>query len=180
MKRFEASDRVRLDAALGALARAEAAVDAPPHLEACVLAAFDAHHARRRSRRRVWRPIAAAAAVMLLGGTVWLRDRTAEPAAPPAAVPAWPVPTPAAVAPATDVAAVAESAPPTTEVFRPPALIVVGEPVTPGEPLQLVRMRVAAADLAALGIEPPPRAQRVELELLVGEDGVARGVRLVM
>ncbi len=60
---------------------------------------------------------------------------------------------------------------------------VVGGPLMADEPIRVVRMRVARSVLGELGI--PSSAQRgaalaetVDIDVLVGEDGVARGVRV--
>jgi hypothetical protein len=60
---------------------------------------------------------------------------------------------------------------------------VVGGPLMANEPIRVVRMRVERSVLGELGI-PSPAAQgtahleTVDIEVLVGEDGVARGVRV--
>jgi hypothetical protein len=59
-------------------------------------------------------------------------------------------------------------------------LVMVGEPLTEGEPVRVVRMRVAGSTLSALGIRSfaQPQPDSVDLEVLVGEDGVARALRV--
>ena len=52
-----------------------------------------------------------------------------------------------------------------------------------GEPIRVVRMRVARSVLGELGIPSPaqqgaPHLETVDIDVLVGEDGVARGVRV--
>jgi hypothetical protein len=60
---------------------------------------------------------------------------------------------------------------------------VVGGPLMANEPIRVVHMRVERSVLGELGI-PSPAAQgtapvdTVDIEVLVGEDGVARGVRV--
>jgi hypothetical protein len=59
-------------------------------------------------------------------------------------------------------------------------LVMVGEPLREGEPVRVVRMRVAGSTLSALGIRSlaQPQPDSVDLEVLVGEDGVARALRV--
>jgi hypothetical protein len=52
-----------------------------------------------------------------------------------------------------------------------------------GEPIRVVRMRVARSVLGELGIPSPATqgtayVETVDIDVLVGEDGVARGVRV--
>ena len=52
-----------------------------------------------------------------------------------------------------------------------------------GEPIRVVRMRVARSVLGDLGVPSsaprgPSRGETVDIDVLVGEDGVARGVRV--
>jgi len=68
----------------------------------------------------------------------------------------------------------------TPDDAKPMTLVVVGEPLTAGEPVHVVRMRVDASRLAAFGVRPVTQADSVNVELLVGEDGVARGLRIGM
>lgn len=58
-----------------------------------------------------------------------------------------------------------------------PALIFVGEPVAAGEAIHVVRVQVAVERLAAFGFQPSGGVRSVNVDLLVGEDGVARGIR---
>ena len=60
---------------------------------------------------------------------------------------------------------------------------VVGGPLTADEPIRVVRMRVARSVLGELGIPSPAQRgavqpETVDIDVLVGEDGVARGVRV--
>ena len=60
---------------------------------------------------------------------------------------------------------------------------VVGGPLMADEPIRVVRMRVARSVLGELGIPSPAQrgaapAATVDIDVLVGEDGVARGVRV--
>ena len=60
---------------------------------------------------------------------------------------------------------------------------VVCGPLRADEPIRVVRMRVARSVLGELGIPSPAQrgaapAATVDIDVLVGEDGVARGVRV--
>jgi len=57
-------------------------------------------------------------------------------------------------------------------------VVLVGGPMASGELVQVVRMRVDRSALSALGITQNGSADTVEIDVLVGEDGVARGLRL--
>jgi hypothetical protein len=62
------------------------------------------------------------------------------------------------------------------------ALVLVGEPILAGEPVRVVRMRVPASTLAGLGVRSLAGefADAVDVDVIVGEDGVARAIRLGM
>ncbi|MBM3734293.1 MAG: hypothetical protein FJW39_00775 [Acidobacteria bacterium] len=134
----------RLAAAMRQLAEASA-VDAPPRVEAAVVAAF---RARRRAGRR-WIPaaaLAAAAAVLLMA--VWLR-----PERPPF---------------------VREPAPAGFFAITPGPLI------EPWEVAPVVRVRLGRRDAERLGLPVQWHSQitAMEVDVLVGRDGVAKAVRL--
>jgi hypothetical protein len=185
MSRRQAPDELSLADALRALAEDEARAAPGPDLQARVMESWDRVRARPRRRRPL--TIAAVAAAVVLGVTaaaqwgLWL-EPAPTPASPPSALMAN---EPAAVPP---VVAPSRARPARTAVTEQPArsplkatpvtFVVVGEPLAAGEAVQVVRMRVAADRLAAFGLRPLPRAESVDVELLVGEDGVARGLRL--
>jgi hypothetical protein len=61
-----------------------------------------------------------------------------------------------------------------------PTLIVIGQPIGDEERITVVRVRVAASSLEGLGVATSrSAADTVDVELLVAEDGVTRGVRIV-
>jgi hypothetical protein len=147
-----------------AMAEIEAAVETPSRVETAVMANWDAAHAahaaharRDRSRtKRFVRATATAAGVALVGALAWQRgaNHTAD-------VPAG-------------------------DTFT--TVAVVGGPLLAGEPIRVVRMRVERSVLGDLGLPSsrPRDAARVEaaqidtvdIDVLVGEDGVARAVRV--
>ena len=59
-----------------------------------------------------------------------------------------------------------------------PTVILVGEPIRDGEQVRLVRMRIPASALHALGVRSTAASEDVDVDVIVGEDGVARGVSL--
>lgn len=151
-----------------ALADAERHAETPPHVEAAVMAGWDAAHSveaafshtavgaalRRPSLRGpiLWRGAPALAAGVALAFTltqlaIQLR---------------------VGLLPQNEVA--------TT------TLLLVGEPIHEGEPVRIVRMRVPASTLAALGVRSTSGnlTDAVDLDVIVGEDGVARAIRVGM
>jgi hypothetical protein len=61
-------------------------------------------------------------------------------------------------------------------------VLLIGEPLMTGESVRVVRMRVPRSALAAMGIRSmaTARADSADVDVLVGEDGVARAVRVGM
>jgi len=60
-----------------------------------------------------------------------------------------------------------------------PTVILVGEPVRDGEQIRLVRMRMPASALHALGVTSTAAlGDDVDIDVIVGEDGVARALSL--
>jgi hypothetical protein len=59
-------------------------------------------------------------------------------------------------------------------------LLLIGEPILQGEPVRMVRMRVPAATLTGLGVRPVTGTpgEHVDVDVIVGEDGVARAIRV--
>jgi hypothetical protein len=143
-----------LAAALDELREAEAGVATPASVEAAVLTAWDAAHAARTTARAPYflrRAGAVAAAVLLTAGlgSLGLQLHRIEQTS-------------------------SESA------AGGRTLLVVGEPILRGEPVRVVRMRVPAATLTGLGVRPATgnAAAHVDVDVLVGEDGVARAIRV--
>jgi anti-sigma-K factor RskA len=154
-----------LDEQLRALKDIESRVEAPQHLESTLLEAFDGQssqvrghrqgegHSYGKEHRSGWRVIAALAAGVIVGVglTVWQLERDAE------------TPTLAAV--------------PVSE-----SVVLVLDPSGVEETVRVVRIRVARSALEGLGLQTVAvnGSDSVEVDVLVGEDGVARGVRLAM
>jgi hypothetical protein len=146
---------------LAALAAADAFREAPPELEGVLRARLRparpasggaAHHPRRTSL--AW---LAAAAVLLLGLTLAFLRSTPEPG----------------VAPAGSTAR--RDAEPVME-FTP---LVYGEPLDGAEALHLARVSVPRSALPSLGWGEMEDGPPLTAEVLVGQDGLARGIRFV-
>jgi hypothetical protein len=161
-------DDTHLARTLQALAEAEAAVETPSRVEAAVMARWDASRRRlaqadRSRASRFVRGAATAAGITLIGALAWQRVAQ-EPSAVQTAAPA---PPPAVVNQ-------------NSAGSRYQTVAVVGGPLMSGEPVRVVRMRVARSVLSELGIPSSAQADTVDIDVLVGEDGVARGVRVPM
>jgi hypothetical protein len=144
-----------LETQLRALREAEARVTPPSHVEGAVLDAWDAAHSTRHGRRpfgRVWHSLAPAAAGVALVFTLALLGGRLR------GLGATPVEDSLAT------------------------LFLVGEPILQGEPVRVVRMRVPASTLTTLGVRSLAGefAQDVDVDVIVGEDGVARAIRVGM
>ena len=147
---------MNLDEQLSALKDAERRAETPARVETAVMAAFDGRQERvghPRFRRPVVLTALALAAGILLGigsSVVYFRQ--------------------APHAPTLNAEPVSES------------VVLVIEPPGVQEHVRAVRIRVSRAALESLGIETVASqgSDTVEVDVLVGEDGVARGVRLAM
>src|SRR5262245_30657517 len=145
--------------ALAALAAADAGRGAPPELEAQLRESFRAVHASRGLAPRRWpRPLVfasvAAALVAAAAAALVLRHERPRPVN------------------------VRHALRPEAE-FAP---LVFGEPLDGADALHLTRIRVERSALASFGF-PAPQGEEdgppVEAEVLVGQDGLARGIRFV-
>ena len=158
-------DDRNLAALFDALRHAESDDSAPLHVESAVMRAWDAAHAPAvsnvsrnaltaflpvRVTAASWVASLAAAAVLAISLTVvGGRLRSA--------------------------AVVTPSHPGETS----PTVILVGEPVRDGEQIRLVRMRMPASALHALGVTSTAALEDdVDIDVIVGEDGVARALSL--
>jgi hypothetical protein len=142
--------------ALEALRRDEACVEAPPHVEAAVLAAWDRTHGPQVEAR---------------AGNFWQRAGAIA----------------ASVIVAASLGQLARELHRTTRASMEPALesrtlLLVGEPILQGEPVRVVRMRVPAATLTGMGVRSVTgdAAAHVDVDVIVGEDGIARAIRVGM
>jgi len=170
MKQSERSQE-RLAQSLQMLAEIEAGNETPSRVETVVMARWDAMQKRRvpsRTKRVVRVATAMAAGITIFGALAWHNltvrlkpDTTATVRLKP------------------DTTATVRLKPDTTYT----TVAVVGGPLMADEPIRVVRMRVARSVLGELGIPSPAQrgaapAATVDIDVLVGEDGVARGVRV--
>jgi hypothetical protein len=144
-------DDGQLEQVLRDLAATESAVQTPAGVEAAVMAAWDSAHSVAPSAGRSSVRHAAAAAACVVAVTGLTRLGQELRLAP---------------APALEPRA---------------AVLLVGEPILEHERLRLVRMRVRASALTALGLRvSDTNADTIELDVVVGEDGVARAITIGM
>ena len=152
----------RLTQSLQMLAEIESASKTPSRVETAVMARWDARQTKRgpsRARRVMRVATTMAAGITIVGALAW--ERGTQVRLKPDTTPT--------VAPKPD----------TTYT----TVAVVGGPLMADEPIRVVRMRVARSVLGELGIPSPAQrgtaqAETVDIDVLVGEDGVARGVRV--
>ena len=147
------SDETTVSRLLAGLREAESRTGAPAHVEAALLEAWDRSHGAPGARTRVvaagWLGLAAAA--VLAAGLTTLGERLRVETARPIA------------------AAEAD----------PGAVVFVGAPILDNEPVRMVRMRLPAAVLRSLGVRSTGGDRDdIDVDLIVGEDGVARAVRI--
>jgi len=160
MKHSERSQE-RLARSLQMLAEIESGSKTPARVETAVMARWDAMQKRRvpsRMRRVARVATAMAAGITIFGALAW-HNMT--------------------VRLKPDTTATVRLKPDTTYT----TVAVVGGPLMADEPIRVVRMRVARSVLGELGIPSPAQrgaapAATVDIDVLVGEDGVARGVRV--
>ena len=161
MKHSERSQE-GLERSLQMLAEIEAGSETPSRVETVVMARWDAMQKRRvpsRTRRVVRVATAIAAGITIFGVLAWQQNATVRlKPDTTSTVPLKPDPTYTTVA-------------------------VVGGPLMADEPIRVVRMRVARSVLGELGIPSPTQRgaappETVDIDVLVGEDGVARAVRV--
>ena len=147
-------DNDDLAALLGALREAESGDTAPARVEAALMRAWDASHAPRSSPARLPRVsqfASLAAGAVLATGLTLLGGHLRS----------------------------ATSVRPSPAADASPTVILIGEPILDGEHVRLVRMRIPAAALHALGVRSTAASlDDVDVDVVVGEDGVARGLSL--
>jgi len=140
-----------IGALLGALRQAQSADAAPAHVETAVMNAWNAFHPQASVRFTVASRVASlAAAVVLAVGLGALGQHLRS----------------------------AQFVPPSLIAEAPSTVILIGEPLLDGEQARLVRMRMPASALHALGVTSTAAFSDVDVDVIVGEDGVARALRL--
>ena len=152
---------VELQAALRSLAKEHEALAAGPDVEARLMRAWDVTHRRRMSR---WQPfgraalnLAAALIVTVVAGYWWTKGGVERPNGP--------------------ALAVDESA---ALMLWPSAQSLAWLDAEPTS-LQIVHVRVPSGTLGAQGyaMSDPDGDGMVEVEMIIGADGMARSVRVV-
>jgi negative regulator of sigma E activity len=191
------SQMMDLERSLRALAEEDCHVQALPHVHAAVMQAWDSSRPSDQHRRR-WRSRGAglsaigsiAAAVLVV---VFMYRAASEPNRPaPVAARAGENARAVASVPRADRDTPADAyrpRPPRPRRRREaaplrykPGLVLVADPILDASAMRIVRVRVPRTALATLGIPlvEPTVGGTVELEMLVGEDGVARTIRPVV
>jgi len=166
----------QLARSLQMLAEIESASATPSRVEAAVMAGWDAKQTKRApSRTKAVARIATAmaAGITLFGALAWERG-TGVRLTPDTTSHTTPT-----VRLKPDTTSAVPLKPDTTYT----TVAVVGGPLMADEPIRIVRMRVARSVLGELGIPSPAQRDEaqpdtVDIDVLVGEDGVARGVRV--
>lgn len=167
--------------ALRALAEHDRDREAPPDVEARILRGFRQVRKRQMLRRvQTWLAVGAAAAVAVL--LVWApgeRVESLKTAAEPVAQPLDVVIAEPALA-ASEPQTVREAATaPRREIVT--QFFLLTDSALPLERGQLLRVRVPASTMRAVGLPVNPErwAERVDADVLVGEEGMARAIRFV-
>jgi hypothetical protein len=187
------SGMVEVERLLRALADDDSHQQAPLHVHAAVMRTWDAGHVHAHQRRRRPRSIAALVAVgsiaaALIAAVVMSRAPAEPDRHEPLVAPSVEPPV-AASMPASHSGTPAETHRPRprraaaqeeTRTSRDePGVVLVADPILDASAMSIVRVRVPRAALGPLGIPlvEPNDGGSVDLELLVGEDGVARTIR---
>src|SRR5262245_31415497 len=169
---------------LRALAEADASVEAPPELEVRLRKQF-----RARKRQRLWRRSAvwaASAAAMIALVFVFADRKSAVAPVNPVEASAPVVTVPQFSAPPISQTAVAPSRRPVAVRPRQRQEIVTDffplmDPAPPFERGQLLRIEVPASAMQMVGLPVHEQrlADRVQADVLVGEEGLPRAIRFV-
>jgi hypothetical protein len=162
----------------------------PPHVEAALLAAFRNHHRRASWRRTLeWASVGAAAAVLLV--FLWTVSGRSKGQSPPAqkrgvssqsGIPLE-AKTPATSKPAAPGpdAVVADSSVSGTYLASDFVPVPFTGAITADDPGMIVRVQLTRSSLAQLGypVAETPDEDLILADVLVGEDGWPRGVKLI-
>lgn len=153
----------RLTAAMNRLAAQTAHARPPEGMEPSLLAEFDRAHRRRKGWPRMVGPVAAIAAVAASIAAVLIFK--------PGTVLKSPDPLPAASSASADI----------RESDQPFVPIPYVAPLAPYERAEIVRMELPVSALIAAGLpmRTADQGARAEADVVVGQDGRARAVRLI-
>ncbi len=180
-------DREDLEQAFRQLRRESKCLSAPPHVEASIGAQFRARY-RRPSNLRYWLAAGIAAIVLVAAGTLLPRPKPAPVAHQPPAPKPVPQPAPApqvviAKAPPKirRVRPVPASSPPQPEYATDFVALTPLPPPDIAETAQIVRVRIPRRELQRFGLIPlgRPDQSMVPADVVLGQDGMARAIRLV-
>jgi hypothetical protein len=186
------ADAAALAEATEAMARSARELQAPPHVETSLRVAFRSHHRRTNWRRTLeWASVGASAAVLLI--FLWTANGRSKGQAPAgskkddSSQSSLPLEAKAPVAPKPDV-----NAPQTDAVvadgsgggsysasdFVP---VPFSGAITADDPGMVVRVQLTRSSLAQLGypVAETPDEGLILADVLVGEDGWPRGVKLI-
>lgn len=197
--RWHDGDDPELRSSLRALAEAEGTGETGRHVEAVLLAAWDIEHrpsSGHRWTRRAWLlPVAAALALAIASsftsGSDPLAPRavreetggdTRLEALPRSAADASVESFAGALGPDVEHRVHATHADLRDDNGDRETVVLAGGPLVSGEALQILRLRIDRDTLASIGLRSlsaPADADMVDIEMLIGEDGVARGLRVL-
>ena len=178
-------ERLERERGLGAWLAAgrEPALEAPARIEAVLLEAFRAGRPRRAGH---WKSALAAVAAGLafLAVAVQVRERMrvsplqVRIAPPPAPEPRM---TARVAAKPRPVRRIARARPAPAEVATGFVAVPGAPPIQPDEPAQVIRVRLPRSSLPVFGFPAPDDrwGARVQADVIVGEEGMARAVRFV-
>jgi hypothetical protein len=191
------SELVALERSLRALADEDLLAQAPSHVHAAVMQTWDVvgpvARPRRRMRSRTVARLAVGSMAAAIVAVVVMYRVPSKPTRPePIVAPATEKPrVVTTVGPATSETL--EEAPPPrprrprtrSDSSEPPygsGIVLVADPIVDASATSIVRVRVPRRALVTLGIPlvEPDDGGSVDLEMLVGEDGVARTIRRAM
>jgi hypothetical protein len=99
---------------------------------------------------------------------------------PPTRIWAWPLAAAAAIVLAVGLGRLGQTLRDVSVANRAsaPRLVLVGAPILQDEPVRVVRMRMPAAVLMNMGMRSTAApGESIDVDVIVGEDGVARAVR---
>ena len=158
-----------LSAGLGMLADEHSDLVPPPALQAALMAKYQQQFARRQKVRTLWRAVAAAAACLALVtlGPLVTRGKLQSIASETR--------TPELIALDADSTSADAT---TTDPF---IAIPYAEPLAPYERAELQRVKLTRGTLLAMGLptDVPDADEPMNAELMVGEDGIPRAVRIL-
>ena len=177
----------RLEQSLRMLSEIEAASETPSRVEAALMVRWEAEHdPRRRARQRtshiVRAATAVAAGITLVSALAWQHNARVRLKPDTTHTVRLKPDTTETVRLKPDTTDTVRLKPNTTDT-QYTTVAVIGGPLMAGEPIRVVRMRVARSVLGELGVPSSApmgssRGETVDIDVLVGEDGVARGVRV--